>query len=289
MRQFADWVTGRPYRAGFVAAALAPIPLLVVAGSGLLVLTSLRRSSAAAWAAAVVATLVLVAVSATTGTVLLTAALAALVFWAPALGLAEVLKRSASLSVAFQVATGASLLIAAFWSLTAGGGLPAMLGRQLTPWLAERGFDAETVESLLTLMPGTMAMTLYMAAVSGLLVGMWWHAAMSSPGALGQAFRGLRLGKALASIGLAVLAGGIVTGQIWFANLMVVVLFAFVPQGLALAHAIAAARNWPTGVLALIYVMLVFGMSVVAPLLSVVGMLDNWLDFRRRLAGSPRG
>jgi hypothetical protein len=30
-------------------------------------------------------------------------------------------------------------------------------------------------------------------------------------------------------------------------------------------------------------VLLVFGMSVMAPVLALFGMVDNWLDFRRRL------
>jgi len=288
VKQFADWVTRKGYRAGFIAAALALVPLIGVAGSGLLVLTSLRRGSAAAWMAAATATLVLLAASAAGGAGILAAALAGLVFWAPAVGLAEILKRTGSLSVTFQVAMGVSLLMAGLWSLASGDGLSEALAQQLTPWLEGRGFDSETIQSLLALVPGTMAMTLLIAALSGLLLGMWWHAALSSPGALAKAFRGLRLGRVFAAIGLAVLAGGIVTGQTIFANLMVVVLFSFAIQGLALIHAIGAARNWPTGVLALTYVMLFFGMSIVAPLLAVVGMLDNWLNFRGRLAGSPR-
>jgi hypothetical protein len=288
VKQFADWVTRRGYRAGFIAAALALVPLLGVAGSGLLVLTSLRRSSAAAWVAAVTATLVLLVASVAGGAGMLAATLAGLVFWAPAVGLAEILKRTGSFSVTVQVGMTVSLLMAGLWSLASGGGLSVALGQQLTPWLEARGFDAQTIESLLTLVPGTMAMTLLIAALSGLLLGMWWHAALSSPGALAQAFRSLRLGRVFAVIGMTVLAGGIVTGQTIFANLMVVVLFSFALQGLALIHAIGAARSWPAGALALLYVMLFFGMSVVAPLLAVAGILDNWLDFRGRLAGPPR-
>lgn len=286
MKEFADWVTRRGYRAGFIAAALALVPLLGVAGSGLLVLTSLRRGSATAWIAAVVATLVLLAASMAGGAGILAATLAGLVFWAPAVGLAEILKRTGSLSVTVQVAMAVSLLMAGLWTMASGGGVSAALGQELTPWLKARGFDSDTIQSLLALVPGTMAVTLLIAALAGLLLGMWWHALLSSPGALGQAFRGLRLGRAFAAIGLVVLVGGIVTKQTIFANLMVVVLFSFALQGLALVHAIGAVRKWPNGIYALVYLMLLFGMSFVAPLMAVVGMLDNWLDFRGRLARS---
>jgi len=289
VKEFADWVTRRGYRAGFVAAALALIPLLGVVGSGLLVLTSLRRGSAAAWTAAVTATVVLLAASVAGGAGMLAAALAGLVFWAPAVGLAEILKRSGSLSVTFQVAMAISLLLAGLWSMASAGGISAALGQQLTPWLEARGFDSDTIQSLLALVPGTMAMTLLIAAAGGLLLGMWWHAALSSPGALSQAFRGLRLGRVFAAIGLLVLVGGMVMKQVIFANLMVVVLFSFAMQGLALVHSVGAVRKWPAGVYALIYLMLLFGMSFLVPLMAVAGMLDNWMDFRGRLAGSSRG
>ncbi len=42
MKQFAEWVVGREYRAGLVAAALALIPLLGIIGSGALVLATLN-------------------------------------------------------------------------------------------------------------------------------------------------------------------------------------------------------------------------------------------------------
>lgn len=288
MKEFADWLTRRGYRAGFIAAALALVPLLGVLGSGLLVLTSLRRGSASAWIAAVTATLVLLVASVAGGAGMLAATLAGLVFWAPAVGLAELLKRTGSLSVTVQVAMVVSLLLAGLWSMASGGGMSAALAQQLTPWLQARGFDTDTIQSLLALVPGTMAMTLLIAALAGLLLGMWWHAALSSPGALGQAFRGLRLGRVFAAIGLVVLVGGMVTKQTIFANLMVVILFSFALQGLALVHAVGAVRKWPTGVYAVVYLMLLFGMSFVAPLMAVVGMLDNWLDFRGRLTGSSR-
>ncbi|MGD9408143.1 MAG: DUF2232 domain-containing protein [Gammaproteobacteria bacterium] len=283
MKQFVEWITQRAYRAGLAAAALALVPLLGIVGSGLLVLTDLRRGSGAAWSAAAVATLILLLASVAGGAQPLAAILAGLVFWAPAIGLAEVLKRSGSLSLAIQTATVASAALAVMWIVTAGGDVPEALGQQLVPLLEDAGFQQEAVTMMLTLVPGVMALTLLLAAVGGLLLGMGWHASLSSPGALGKAFRNLRLGKALAAAGLAILLGGLTTNHPLLANLLLVAMSVFVLQGLALIHAAAAARKWPGAALAVVYVLLVFGMSVMAPVLALFGMVDNWLDFRRRL------
>lgn len=286
VKQFADWITQRGYRAGLVAAALALVPLLGIVGSSLLVLTSLRRGSASAWTGAATATVVLLVASAVGGAQPAAAALAGLVFWAPAVGLAEVLKRSGSLSLTVQTATTISALLAIMWILTAGGQLPDALGHQLTPLLEESGFDAESVRLMLTLVPGVMALTLMLAALGGLFLGMAWHASISSPGALGRAFRELRLGKLLAGLGLVVLIGGLATNNAVFANLLVVALSAFALQGLALIHAAAMARSWPSAALPVVYVLLIFGMSVMAPVLALFGLVDNWMDFRGRLGSA---
>ena len=109
--------------------------------------------------------------------------------------------------------------------------------------LEDAGFQQEAVTMMLTLVPGVMALTLLLAAVGGLLLGMGWHASLSSPGALGKAFRNLRLGKALAAAGLAILLGGLTTNHPLLANLLLVAMSVFVLQGLALIHAAAAARK----------------------------------------------
>ena len=81
MKQFAEWVVGREYRAGLVAAALALIPLLGIIGSGVLVLATLKRGPAAGWGAAAVATAVLLVASWIGGATPLSAMVAALVLW----------------------------------------------------------------------------------------------------------------------------------------------------------------------------------------------------------------
>ena len=57
---------------------------------------------------------------------------------------------------------------------------------------------------------------------------------------------------------------------------------AFVLQGLAVAHALVHGRGWSRRPLVAMYAVLFLVFSVAAPLLAMVGILDNWLDFRGR-------
>lgn len=285
MKQFADWVAQRPYRAGFIAAALALIPPLGIVGSGFLVLTNLRKGSASAWMAATIATAVLVVAAVAGGANGLAAGLAGLVFWAPAVALAEVLRRTGSLGICIQVAMVTGIVLTGLWLLSAAE-WAQVLGREVAPMLEASGFQPEAIAAVVVVLPGVMALSLLMAAIAGLLLGMWWHASLASPGALGKAFRELRLGKILAGVGVVVLLGSLLTGAPVFANLLVITGAAFVLQGIAIVHGVAASKQWPGGALVAFYVMLVFGMSFVAPLLSVLGLLDNWADLRARAAES---
>lgn len=285
MKQFADWIAQRPYRAGFVAAALALIPPLGIVGSGFLVLTNLRRGSASAWMAAAIATAVLLVAAVSGGANAFSAGLAGLIFWAPAVGLAEVLRRTGSLDLCIQMAMVVGLVLTGLWLLGAAE-WAQVLGREVAPMLEASGFQPEAIQAVVAVIPGVMALSLLMAAIAGLLLGMWWHASLASPGALGKAFRELRLGRIMGGVGVVVLLGSLLTGEPVFANLLVITGAAFVLQGMAIVHGVAAVKQWPSGALIVFYVVLVFGMSFVAPLLSVLGLLDNWTDLRARAVES---
>lgn len=285
MKHFADWMTQRAYRAGLVAAALALVPPLGIVGSGVLVLTSLRRGTGVGWAAAAAATIVLFLVAIAGGADPLSAVFAGLVFWAPAVAMAEILRRSGSLDLCVQVAVIAGLLLAAMWMTTAGGAWTGTLADEIRPLLESSGFDSDAIDAVLILVPGVMAMSLVIAALSGLFLGMYWQAALMSPGALGKAFRRLRVGRLLAAVALAVLIAGLITGHAAFANLLLILATGFMLQGLAVVHGLAVKRKWPPGALILVYLLLVFGMSLMAPLLAIFGLADNWLDLRSRFPG----
>lgn len=289
MKSFADWIVGSVVRAGLVAAALTWLPLFGFIGSAALVLASLKRGAMFGLTAAAVAAAVLLAIGLATGQGPTTAIGAVLLFWAPALALAEMLRRFGRLGPSVSFAAFASLGVVLLWFGVvnpADGGLSSAFVEEMAPLLQEGMIEGVSNEDLLIMLaeilPGLLAASLFLIALLGLLTGMWWHASISSPGALGDAFRSLRLGSLLGLIAAATIVGVAVSDNLLFRNLAVVLVAVYVCQGLAVLHSIARVRQWPSVALAAVYVFLIFGMGFMAPALAMAGLADTWANFRGR-------
>ncbi|GMQ83315.1 MAG: hypothetical protein BMS9Abin06_0048 [Gammaproteobacteria bacterium] len=135
-------------------------------------------------------------------------------------------------------------------------------------------------------MTGAMAAGLSFAALTCLFLGRWWQSLLVKPGALRNEFYALRLNRLLSLLGLAIVAlaaldFGVVSVLALQWALVVTVLFLFV--GLAVLHATLANLKVARGWLIAVYVL----MSLLPQALLLVvatGMLDPWLDLRRRTA-----
>jgi uncharacterized protein YybS (DUF2232 family) len=142
------------------------------------------------------------------------------------------------------------------------------------------------VEQVAPLMTGSLAAGLGFAAVTCLMLGRWWQSLLVKPGALRTEFYALRLnaGLSLAGIGLSVLAAanlGVVSSIALQWSLIAMVVFLFV--GLAVLHATLANLKAAKGWIIAAYVL----MSLLPQALLVVvvtGLLDPWVDLRRRTA-----
>jgi len=142
------------------------------------------------------------------------------------------------------------------------------------------------VEQVAPLMTGSLAAGLGFAALTCLMLGRWWQSLLVKPGALRTEFYALRLnaGLSLAGIGLSVLAAanlGVVSSIALQWSLIAMVVFMFV--GLAVLHATLANLKAAKGWIIAAYVL----MSLLPQALLVVvvtGLLDPWVDLRRRTA-----
>jgi len=289
MKGFAEWLTSRPWRAAFMAAALALVPPLGLVGSGLLVLASLQRGAATGWGAAAIAGALLLGLGLAGGASAAGALAAVLLFWGPALLLAEVLRRAGRLGPAVETAAvGALALVLIWFGLTGGqgGALLDEFSAQMAPLLAGSLDEEQTRALLAVTLPGLLALSLTLGALVSLLLGMAWHASLVSPGSLGTAFREMRMGRAIGTVGLGILAVAVMTGSALWVSLSIALAGVFVLQGLAMLHGLAAIREWPSGIIAMVYVLLVFGMGFMAPILAALGLADTWMDFRGRATGA---
>jgi hypothetical protein len=227
-----------------------------------------------------------------------------LVLWLPVWALAISLRRTASpaRSIALAMLFGVMLLLGFYlvndnptqWWLE-------LLRQLLEPMLQQipeaelPQIEANLVE-LAAQMSGVMAAGMMASLLGCLLLGRWWQALQFNPGGFGEEFRRLRLGQALAIAALLLasahllwqLGQGSASGLL--RDLLALVQVAFALQGIAVAHAVVRLSRSHKGWLVVLYLLLLLFMGQTVLLFALVGVLDNWFDFRSKFGpGKPAG
>lgn len=278
---------------------LGLVPGLSLLSGALLALVMLLRGYGAALLVGATAAAVLAVLGWASGT----GPLAALVqplggpllgVWVPAIALAAVLRASRSLPLVVVVAAAGACLVVAgqlllvthplvFWEHTLGQALAPLKGlegRTDAQWQAALAAEAR-------LMPGVSAAAAMLYATCMVLLGRYFQARLVRPGAFGEEFRRLSLGRVVTVLGSAVLVVRLIYPDLMLQNLAIVMLGMFVFQGLAVIHSLFRARHWPRAGLVVFYVFFGLLPLVLAGLVSGAGLVDNWFDFRRLRAQPP--
>jgi Predicted membrane protein (DUF2232) len=226
----------------------------------------------------------------------LTVAVTALLLWLPVWIAAGVLRATVSLAMAMLVLVGLAMLgvlvvfiiygdPAPWWQQTLQGMVDSLVAAQ--PELGEVSSGmTDFIRQVAPLMTGAVASGLGFAALTCLMLGRWWQSLLVKPGALRTEFYALRLNGVLSLAGIAILVLayvklGTVSAIATQWALIAMVVFFFV--GLAVLHAtlanLKAAKAW------LIAAYILMSLLPQALLMVVVtGLLDPWMDLRRRTA-----
>jgi hypothetical protein len=213
-------------------------------------------------------------------------ALQLLLLWSLSALAAIILRRSSNLALAMLVpmVTGLALVAvifaafpepAEFWKevLLQSG---QILGLEPdTP-----GF-AEVVADRARLMTGMVASAVTVGMSACLLLGRCWQASLYNPGGFGREFQSLRFGRMISLLIAGLYALFLWNGSELLVSVLCVLAVMYAFQGLALVHAFAKARSLNTLVIAFFYVVLLLSLYAKL-LLSVLGMVDAWVDGRRR-------
>lgn len=154
---------------------------------------------------------------------------------------------------------------------------------------AETGDIAEVAKRLATLMPAVFGVSwLVMMVVNGTLAqglaGMVKQNRRPSP-----QYGALTLPRFLViSLAAASVAGFTLTGQAKFVawTVAAILLVPYFLQGLAVVHAMAAKAAATGLILAAFYAALVVAGALVGGLVLILGLIEEWAGFRRRLAGA---
>lgn len=216
-----------------------------------------------------------------------------LLLWIPVWLAAVVLRGTGSLAMAMLTLTGLALSLVTLIFLLLGDPGPwwvARLGSLADAVAAhpELGVDrtdlAQFIETVAPLMTGTMAAGLSFAALTCVILGRWWQALLVNPGGLRKDFYALRLGRVVSLVGIAMVAVatlkvGVLSSLALQWSLIAMVPFLFV--GLAVVHASLANLKAAKGWLIALYVLMSL-LPQVLLMVVLVGVLDPWLELRRR-------
>jgi hypothetical protein len=226
-----------------------------------------------------------------------------LVLWLPVWVLASSLRRSAApaRSIVLALVFGGVLLLGFYlvsdnptqWWLELLQQLLAPMLQQI-PAAELPQIEANMVE-LAAQMSGVMAAGMVASLLGCLLLGRWWQALQFNPGGFGDEFRRLRLGQALGAAALFLaalhllwqLGDGSAVGLL--RDLLALVQVGFALQGVAVAHALVYLKRGHKGWLIAMYIALLLLVGPMVLLLAVVGVLDNWFDFRGRFGYDKQG
>ena len=213
--------------------------------------------------------------------------------WLPVYGVTLLLGFTRSLVVSLLVTTGIGLLLVAgtyillsdpavWWSQMIG---PFVEMLQTQPnWQLEQTETESFVATLSNMMTGLVVAGLFTNVVLGLLLGRAWQAGLYNPGGFAEEFQQIQLGKVPAIITILMAAIALLSGA-GFAiiqNCLPILLVLFSVQGVAVVHCVVRMQQKHKAWLVVMYVLLLVMMPQMVFLLAVVGVLEQWFNFRRR-------
>lgn len=212
--------------------------------------------------------------------------------WFPLWLLGGLLRSTRSLNLSLQAALGFGVLAILVQYLLLGDPAQAWL-TQLQPLMEQLSksgvVDAsqgtEFTRELAGWMAGVLAAGIFLQLILSLLLARWWQAQLYNPGGFRSEFRQLRVSKWLGVVGLpalAVLLLSSLEAPELLRHFGTLLLAPFFLLGLAVVHATLGSTGAGTAWLIAVYLLLFVVMPQAVLMLALIGLLDVWIDFRRR-------
>ena len=142
----------------------------------------------------------------------------------------------------------------------------------------------ELIHSISAWMTGVFIAAIAVTVALALVLARHWQAMLYNPGGFGEEFRELRIGKVFAMIIVACIVLAIVMRSTIAIEILIIAVSIFMLQGLALAHGIVHQLEMKLGWLVALYVLLFILLAQMFVLLAAFGIIDNFVDFRRKFA-----
>jgi len=214
-----------------------------------------------------------------------------LLVWLPAWLIAVILRQTVSMAYSLQILTLISLLavVLAYTLFPNFGEYWREPLDQMVTQLAQQSDEfslaelQKTENLIIEVLPGLFVSSIMFGTMMSLFLGRWWQAVFYNPGGFAKEFQSLNLGKISALIALAITFMAISVNNVFAFALVTVVFVLYLTQGMSLLHAAFQIRQINTTWLFVVYIIMFFIPHLVL-LLVVAGMIDPWLDIRRRIA-----
>jgi hypothetical protein len=276
----------------FSVAALMLPPLSYIA-SGVIALSTLRMGPKEGIKVVAAATVILTLISGLLLNKLMISGLFLISSWLPMLGITLVLGYTRSLALSLLAASGLAI-VCVFGAYLVLSNPTEWWQQLMTPffdaisqqqgWQMDQSQTQALILEMSSMMTGLIAAGVSINVMLGLLLGRAWQAKLYNPGGFATEFHQLRLGKPVAMLTVAVTV--IATSPLGDSLVVIreclpVMLAVFALQGISVAHAIVKQQQKRPFWLVVMYLLLVVMMPQMVVLLAVIGVLEQWLNFRK--------
>jgi hypothetical protein len=142
----------------------------------------------------------------------------------------------------------------------------------------------ELIVSMAGWMTGVFAAAITVSIALAILLARHWQSMLYHPGGFGEEFRQLRIGKIFALIMIACIVLAIITSNRIAIEILIIAVGIFMLQGIALVHSVVHQLEMKPVWLIALYVLLFILLVQMFVLLAAFGIIDNFVDFRRKIA-----
>ena len=209
--------------------------------------------------------------------------------WLPVILLAQTLRVTNSLALTLMagVVFGAVAIVAQFlfWANLEADWI-SMIDQSVSQLKQSGQYDAIELNENIRLMVHwlilAMVGSLYVLVVLVVLVARWMQARLSESDGFSLEFTDLSLGKPAAMAALVVLALSTWLKQDWLTALAILTSAAFLFQGVAVVIVRLVRKSRNKGLIFVLFIFLLLIVPHVVAITMLAGVLDNWLDFRKR-------
>jgi hypothetical protein len=156
---------------------------------------------------------------------------------------------------------------------------PLFIQQQLLQSGAEMDKLMVTLAKVLT---GGLAALVSVVLIVSMLLARWWQAMLYNPGGFRQEFHALRLGRVTTAVMILLIVISLIGQYALTTDMATVVWLLFFFQGMAVLHGLIGMTGMGIGWLVSLYLLLMIVPNYASPVISGLGLVDTWFDFRRR-------